>query len=87
MITPTLHHPVELETRVRFPKNWSSGDPEKPGHHYGTVIGVSFVHIVFHYIVLLDEPIDTPEGKVRGVTLPGPLLESEDGSKHWRLTE
>ena len=72
---PTLHKPVPMETRVRYAGT----------DHVGTIVGVASMHVVFMYIVLLDTPIDSPEGRVRAIVAGGPQLESEDGLTHWRL--
>ena len=81
---PTLHKPIPMETRVRFPRGLN---PNATDYQYGTVVGVASLHVLFTYIVLLDEPMDSAEGRVRAVGVIGPLLESADGTKNWRLDQ
>lgn len=75
---PTLHKPVPMNTRVVIPALYA-GEERR-----GTVVGIAFVHVVFSYIVLLDEPVDTPYGSQRAITVPGGDLTGEDGS-NWML--
>lgn len=79
MYEPTLHKPVPLESRVRLPFHYFGKEVK------GTVVGISSMHVIFVYIVLLDEAQDSEFGKVRAVAVPGAELESEDGSTNWRL--
>jgi hypothetical protein len=46
----------------------------------GTVIGIASFHIIFIYIMLLDKPLQTPEGMVRAIAVPGVNLMGEDGT-------
>ena len=82
ILEPTLHKPVPMETRVRFSRDFTVDGTD---YAYGTVVGIAHLHIVFSYIVLLDEPMEAPEGLMRAVCVIGGLLESEDGSQNWRL--
>ena len=82
MYTPTLHKPIPMETRVRIPAGYITMAPL-----YGRVVGISSIHIVFGYIVLLDHPLDTEYGPQCAVVVNGPQLESEDGLTNWRLDE
>lgn len=79
-MTPTMHRPIPMGVRVRP----ISGNGYPDGL-VGEVVGISCMHVIFHYIVLLDRPIDTPEGSVRAISIPGPLLENESGTLDWRL--
>lgn len=74
--TPTLHKPIPVGTRVVVSKG-TAGDV----HMEGEVIGISMVHVIFFYIILLDTPIEcTATGEmVRGITVPGCELETPDG--------
>lgn len=78
---PTLHKPVPMNTNVRIPEGWF-------GHSVtGRVVGVSTMHVIFHYIVLLDKPYDDNDfGVIQAVTVSGPDLESADGLTNWRFT-
>lgn len=76
---PGLHKPVPMNARVRIPAHYIG----KPAT--GTVVGIAMIHIVFCYIVLLDEPIDTEYGQQRALSIGGAELESEDGTANWRL--
>lgn len=75
---PTLHKPVPMGARVVIPALYV-GEVR-----HGTVVGIGFVHIVFSYIVLLDEPVNTPYGTMRAIPVVGGDLTGEDGS-NWRL--
>lgn len=66
-----------METRVLVPASLG-------GRRSGTVVGIADLHVTYRYIVLLDEPLLTPEGAVRAVTALGTLLEGLDGS-NWRI--
>lgn len=74
---PVLHRPIPMEARVIVPA--AIGTPRK-----GTVIGIAEFHVVYRYIVLLDEPLATEDGVIRALAIQGTLLEGEDGS-NWRL--
>lgn len=80
MYQPTLHKPVPMGARVKITEN-SGYPPVSPG----TVVGVASVHILFHYIVLLDTPFDTEYGPQRALSVPGTHLETEDGLTNFRL--
>jgi hypothetical protein len=70
--------PVPMGTRVNIPPNYL-GKPAK-----GTVAGIAQIHVVFQYIIILDEPyIDPSYGEMRAITVSGPELEGEDGT-NWR---
>lgn len=82
-LQPTLHKPVPMKTRVKIP-SYFHADKEK--ERFGFVAGVASCHVIFTYIVLLDEPLETPYGEVNAVVVNGPELEAEDGS-NWKLEE
>ncbi len=67
-----------METRVVVPADMSAGVRK------GTVVGIAEFHVIYRYIVLLDEPLATSEGAVRALSIQGTLLEGEDGS-NWRF--
>jgi hypothetical protein len=73
---PALHKNVPMGARVVVPSYAGGGT--------GTVVGISSVHILFSYIVLLDVPIDSPYGITSAVCVGGPELNDVDGT-HWRL--
>lgn len=79
--TPTLHKSIPVGTRVVVSKS-TAGDV----HMEGKVIGISMVHMIFFYIVLLDTPIecDATGEMVQGVTVPGTELETPDG-ENWKI--
>lgn len=76
---PTLHKPVPMGQRVRVPKHYLGKDAT------GTVEGISFMHVIFVYIVRLDEPHPSEHGEIRCITVGGADLDSEDGLTNWRL--
>lgn len=78
-LKPTLHYPVPMNTRVRIPDSYLNRKS------FGTVVGVSSSHIVFLYIVLLDEPFQADFGEIRALSVIGSELVSEDGLTDWRL--
>lgn len=79
-LEPTLHKPVSMETRVRV-----NLFDNKSKDYTGIVVGIASLHILFTYIVLLDEQLNINEDVCRAVTVPGPLLRSEDVLSDWRL--
>jgi hypothetical protein len=76
---PGLHNPVPMNARVRIPSYYTGKV------RTGTVVGVAAAHIIFSYIVLLDEPYQTEFGEVRALSIGGPELDSEDGTRNWRF--
>jgi hypothetical protein len=87
MNQPTLHKPVSFDTRVRLP-DYISKNKENP--IFGTVVGIASINVIFTYIILLDEPLESswlePEFKqVKAVIMPGTELVSEDGLTNWKL--
>lgn len=80
-LTPSMHKPVPMGARVKIPPYYFNADKEI----WGTVEGVSWKHVIFIYIVVLDERIETDDlGSIKAVTVSGPELEGEDGL-HWRV--
>lgn len=80
-MAPTLHKPVPMGSRVYIPEYFSS----KRKKLAGTVVGVASLHVIYTYIVLLDEPLASEEfGEVKAVVVNGPELEGIDGS-NWRM--
>lgn len=78
---PSLHKSVPIGARVRVPSHYL-------GHAaVGTVVGISSVHIIFFYIVLMDEPFPSEYGECRALTVSGSELDSEDGKTNWRLDQ
>ena len=67
-LEPTLHKPIPMNTRVRLDTSIY------PGNILGTVIGISFQHVIFGYIVLLDEPITYMDDTFGAISVPGPQL-------------
>lgn len=80
VLQPTLHKPVPMGSRVKVPKYFHSSSAEL----WGEVVGISFAHVIFGYIVLLDEPLETLYGPQKAVVVNGPELEGPDGT-NWRL--
>lgn len=78
---PSLHKPVPMNSRVVIPSYFHASKSPV----LGTVVGISSMHVIFTYIVLLDEPIETEFGQMRAVVVNGAELTAEDGSD-WRLT-
>lgn len=76
---PSLHKPVPMGSRVKIPEYYI------PNSKTGTVVGISLMYVIFTYIVLLDEPIDSEFGKISAIAVHGTELVSEDGLTHWRL--
>ncbi len=67
---PTLHKEFFVNQRVRY----TYGDIGVTGT--GTIIGIASMHVIFVYIVLLDEPIDSEIVKGwRGLAIPGTQLQ------------
>lgn len=79
-LTPIFHKVVPMETRVKVPSSYLNNRQNVSG----TVVGISFAHVVFGYIVLLDEPFQAERlGKIRALVVLGSELEAEDGS-NWK---
>lgn len=70
-VTPTLHRDYKIGERVWF----DAGDGREI---HGEIAGVALAQAIFHYIILLNEPIDVPEydEKWKCVTIPGGMLRS-----------
>lgn len=77
---PTLHKPVPMGTKVRLPETWLSQAMT------GEVVGISAIHVIFMYIILLDEPVKTEFGVQRACVCGGSQLDGLDGS-HWRFVD
>lgn len=75
MLEPTLHKPIPMDSRVIIPTGFSKLDRPLQG----TVVGIAMCHVVFAYIVLLDEPITSEYGPQRALSVPGSALETPDG--------
>lgn len=67
-MTPTLHKPIPMDSRVRIQESFLGEET------YGTVIGVSSMHVIFTYIVLLDSPRTADFGTYRAVAVHGTEL-------------
>lgn len=76
---PALHKHVPMFTRVRIPDHYLGRKAT------GTVVGIAALHVVFSYIVLLDEVIQSEYGPQRALVVGGAELVSEDGATNWRL--
>jgi hypothetical protein len=79
MLQPTLHKPVPLGSSVRIIETGSLNGKT------GIVAGIAWQHVIFVYIIILDEPIQTKEGLTLAVTLPGTLLQSTVDGSDWKL--
>jgi hypothetical protein len=74
MHTPTLHKPVPIGSKVRVEDTSITGE----------VVGISSMHVIFQYIILLDNPIEDEYGIHKAIVYPGSLLEALDGS-NWKI--
>lgn len=52
-LSPSMHPDYEMQSRVVF----SIGDDRE---FTGRIVGIAFAHVIFSYIVLLDEPWPEP---------------------------
>lgn len=77
---PGLHKPVPMGVRVKVKAPYVAGEA------WGEVVGIAAVHVIFTYIILLDNPIESVYGTVRAICVGGPELEGENG-ENWRLEE
>ena len=75
--------PVPLESRVLVPVSYIG---EGRSSYSGTVVGIAATHIIFTYIVLLDEPVEDPQygGMLRAITVDGCNLRDTLGNYAWR---
>lgn len=53
----------------------------------GTVAGIASIHVIFHYIVILDEPHVHDGETYTAITAIGSHLMDESGKYAWRLDE
>lgn len=81
MYKPTLHKEVPIGTRVYIPSMYYS---YKDKRYTGTVAGIASMHVVFGYIVILDEEIPSEFGDLKAIVVYGSQLEGLNG-EHWRL--
>ena len=81
MYKPTLHKEVPLGTKVYIPLAYHS---DKDKRYTGTVAGIAFMHVIFGYIIILDEELPSEFGNLKAVVVSGPELEGVNG-EHWRL--
>lgn len=73
---PTLHKPIPMGARVVLPEEFYGGGK-------GTVVGISSMHVIFNYIVLLDEPKeDSDYGTWKAISVSGTVLTGEDGTSY-----
>jgi hypothetical protein len=82
-LAPTLHKPVPLQTRVQIPESYLGPTATS---FTGRVVGIASMHVIFTYIVLLDQTLQTDEGPTDAVVVPGSDLMNEGGTYAWRLT-
>jgi hypothetical protein len=75
-LVPTLHKPIPMNTRVSIPMLNGS---------FGRVVGIASMHVIFCYIVLLDDHLEINDEVVSAVSISGTELVSEDGKTNWRL--
>lgn len=77
-LMPTLHKPVPLQTRVRVHESYL-------GHEVrGTVAGIASQHVVFMYIIVLDEPHVFDGEAFTAITVVGSHLMNENGEFEWK---
>lgn len=83
MYQPTLHKPVPLGSDVVIPVGPYNGS-DKP--RTGKVVGISSTHVLFHYIVLLDDGCEYHDGygTHKAVSVIGTALEKPGGG-NWKL--
>lgn len=76
-LKPAFHRPIPLETRILIPKGTIS-DKDRTG----IVVGIATKHVIFTYIVLLDEGSEfvDSDGVHRAINFPGNLLHEIDGT-------
>lgn len=80
VMNPTLHLPVPLQTRVKLSPTILGSTVS------GTVAGYSSKHVIFVYIVILDEPHRHDNEVHTAVVVPGTELMNMEGQYEWRLT-
>lgn len=80
-LTPTLHADVPLQTRVRVDAQYLGKEVT------GIVAGIASLHVVFSYIIILDEPYQH-EGETYTaiIAIGSHLMEHATGKYAWRLT-
>lgn len=68
-----------MNTPVTLPREWLGKSAT------GTVVGIASIHVVFQYIVLLDEPVESEFGQQRAVVCGGPQLTHAVTQENWRF--
>lgn len=66
---PQLHAAIPMESRVQVDASIHLMAPT------GTVIGVASMHVIFIYIVFLDQTLLIDDEWVRAITVPGSQLQ------------
>lgn len=81
-LTPSMHLPVPMQSRCRVDAQYLGKEA------LGIVAGIASCHVVFHYIIILDEPhVDLESGETfTAISVLGPHLMDESGKYAWRLT-
>ena len=77
MSEPTIHRPIPLQTRVIL--------PEYLGNLTGKVAGIYLMGPIFHYIVILDKPLNNEFGENNAISISGTELRSEVTGLKWLL--
>lgn len=77
--TPTLHNPIPMGTKVKIPDHYL-----KEKGVTGVVAGISSIHVIFIYTVILDREVSSTYGNIRVLCVPGTELEGLDG-ENWRI--
>ena len=68
---PTFHKPIPTGQVVIIDDNYH----DSLKGFSGEVVGVASAGVIFHYIVLLDEPMETQKfDRVKAITVPGTHL-------------
>lgn len=74
-----MHKDIPLQTRVIVDAQYLGKDVT------GTVGGIASMHVVFHYIVVLDEPHVFEDETYTAISVIGSHLKNLDGEFAWRL--
>jgi|SRR5690349_18160768 len=77
---PTMHRPVEMNTEVIVPETYLGYEAR------GRVVGIASIHVIFSYIVLLDQTHkDSDYGRIQAITVGGSHLKNLNGEYQWKF--
>lgn len=71
-LSPAMHPTFKMNSRIEFSDFYIGQNGENKVK--GAVVGISIVGLIFHYIVLLDEEINSDYGIMKAISIIGTAL-------------